>query len=94
MNRTIWDTLAKGIITEERDWDMVLPKVMMACRATPGRCTKCRAGSPKKPPGKSGIMIVVRIHGSSELATLSSCLYRASCKDETKSSESHVSAHT
>ncbi|CDW60273.1 hypothetical protein TTRE_0000863801 [Trichuris trichiura] len=50
---------------------------------------KYEAESPKKPPGKSGIMIVVRTHNSSKLATLSSCFYPASCKDETKSSESH-----
>ncbi|KFD60515.1 hypothetical protein M514_27302 [Trichuris suis] len=39
MNRTIWDMLAKSIITEERDWDMVLPKVMKAYRATPHSST-------------------------------------------------------
>ncbi|KFD49822.1 hypothetical protein M513_09289 [Trichuris suis] len=39
MHRTIWDMLAKSIITEERDSDMVLPKVMMAYRATPHSST-------------------------------------------------------
>uniref|UniRef100_A0A5S6QHE2 Integrase catalytic domain-containing protein n=1 Tax=Trichuris muris TaxID=70415 RepID=A0A5S6QHE2_TRIMR len=39
MNRTVWDMLAKSIKTDERDWDLLLPKVTMAYRATPHSST-------------------------------------------------------
>ncbi|KFD66313.1 hypothetical protein M514_21600 [Trichuris suis] len=34
MNRTIWNMLAKSMGTDESDWGLLLPKVMMAYRST------------------------------------------------------------